>query len=245
MNKDYQAIVFDLYGTLADIRTDEGDAKLWEAFSREMRGCGIDWPPERFRAAFSRLCAEEQARADAALAGTGLPGPAEGEITRVWAAIGSAFGVSWPPEELNAISWLFRRLSTRRLRLFDGAKEVLEALHARGKTVVLLSNAQGSFTRPELDALGIADAFDHIILSSEAGVRKPSPAFFGRLWDLGLQPGSSLMVGNDDLCDCRGADKVGMDSLYIRTEQSPPLSGPLPASCREIRALSDILDILS
>ena len=46
-------------------------------------------------------------------------------------------------------------------------------LGACTKKKFLLSNAQSCFTLDELDALGLADRFDGILLSSDAGMKKP------------------------------------------------------------------------
>ena len=96
---------------------------------------------------------------------------------------------------------------------------------------------------PELASLGLLGAFDHVLISSEYGVRKPSPAFYGHLFAGGARADDFLMVGNDDRCDCHGASRAGIDSLYIDTEQSPPRTGPLPDNCREITSLHDILSL--
>lgn len=73
-------------------------------------------------------------------------------------------------------------------------------------------------------------------------LKKPSPAFFDLLWEFGLEPKESIMIGNDDLCDCRGASQAGMDSIYIKTEQSPNPDILLPGNCKQIAALSGLLD---
>ena len=115
-------------------------------------------------------------------------------------------------------------------------------LRRRGVRICLLSNAQSCFTMPELRRLGIAEAFDEIFLSSDFGVRKPSPAFFrAALARAGLSPREVLMVGNDPDADIRGAEAVGMESRYIHSPQSPPRGAPLPESSREIAALTDLL----
>ena len=95
---------------------------------------------------------------------------------------------------------------------------------------------------PELQLLGLADAFDGIFLSSDFSCRKPSPAFFrAALERAGVLPEEALMVGNDPLADIRGAETVGMTSRYIHSPQSPPRGAPLPGSCREIASLTDLL----
>ena len=236
MTFPYSDCVFDLYGTLVDIHTDEDESGLWTEFSDYLQGFGIKLPPEKLRMTYHRLCCEETQRCRATLAREGVPGPEEIDLLRVWQALGID-----SRDRAAAVSRWFRQRSTQRLRLFDGARETLDDLRRAGCRVWLLSNAQESFTMPELKALGLADAFDRILISSACGVRKPSPAFFGRLFMEGGSPDDFLMVGNDDQCDCHGASRAGIDSLYIATEQSPPRSMPLPSNCREIFSLPGIL----
>lgn len=242
MKDHYQCFVFDLYGTLVDIRTDESLSRLWQGAARWFETKGIAYEPEELREKYAELCREATIRKEAELATHGISGPAEIEITDIWDTMAGEKGLHLNEAEKLEFSRLFRRLSTYRLKLFPGAKEILQSLRDAGKTVCLLTNAQSSFTLPELEALGIARAFDHIFISSRFGVKKPSPAFFAVLKSIGVDPADMLMIGNDDICDCRGADYAGIDSLYIRTEQSPEPTLPLPANCREIRSLGEILE---
>lgn len=237
----YRNYVFDLYGTLVDIHTDEEDPRLWEQFARYLGFLGLRVEGSGLREEYLWLCERERAQLSAELARKNLPGPAEIDLLRIWTALGEAHGVSLTQVQTGEISRVFRAFSTHRLRLYDGAAELLETLRAQGKKIYLLTNAQGSFTRPELTLLGIENAFDGVFISSEAGVGKPSRSFFDLLWQAGLEPGESVMVGNDDMCDCRGAASVGMESFYIRTEQSPRPTLPLPAGCQELTSLRDLL----
>ena len=101
---------------------------------------------------------------------------------------------------------------------------------------------ENPFTLPELERLGIARAFDHIFISSQYGIKKPSPAFFSALNSIGMDLSEMLMIGNDDICDCHGAAAAGIDSLYIRTEQSPEPHLPFPVNNRKITTLSEVLN---
>ena len=186
------------------------------------------------------LCGFLQKEAEAGLAAAGIPGPAEIDVLEVWCRLTARHGAA--PEEavLRELSRTFRSLSTEKLRLYPGAAELLDRLRQCGKRVVLLTNAQESFTSPELEQLGISRVFDRILISSEAGVKKPSPAFFAMLGQNGFLPAESVMIGNDDICDCRGAASAGMDSMYIRTEQSPKRHLPLPKNCRKIIGLAEV-----
>ena len=139
----------------------------------------------------------------------------------------------------------FRLLSLRKLKLFPGVPAMLETLHRHGKQVFLLSNAQALFTRPELTLLGLDTRLDGSILSSEAGRKKPDPEFYHILMEkYGLDPQQTVMVGNDDIADCHGAAKAGLDSFYVQTQQSPVPTGPLPDSCTRLEKIFDLVHTL-
>jgi putative hydrolase of the HAD superfamily len=224
-------VLFDLYGTLVDIRTDEEGPALWQAMAWCLSLRGRAWEAEALKKAYREACsrAENDLRSQ-----TEYP---EIDIVPIWEELAET-----DADGARELAVFFRSLSLRKLRLFPGAKEVLDGLRAMGRTVVLLSNAQAAFTRPELRLLGIDRCFDHIFLSGEAGVKKPAPAFFRLPERVGIDLKSCLMVGNDDVCDCAGAAAVGMRSLYLHTEQSPPRPARLPAGCREIRDIREVLD---
>ena len=103
-----------------------------------------------------------------------------------------------------------------------GALELLARLRSVGLRVVLVSNAQSCYTRPELAMLGLEYAFDRIVISSEIGVRKPSPAIFRRAAQAeDVAPCRVLMVGNDERSDIMGAAGAGIDGVYMRTDDPP------------------------
>ena len=242
MNTQYKCFVFDLYGTLVDIRTDESLPRLWQGAARWLKTKGIDYTPDELRCKYSEICREATDRKEAELEICGIPGPAEIDLFDVWDELARGKSRCLNGSDKQEFSRLFRRLSTCRLKLFPGAKEVLQSLREAGKMVCLLTNAQSSFTLAELEDLGIDRAFDHIFISSRFGIKKPSSAFFALLTSVGVDPADMLMIGNDDICDCRGAAAAGIDSLYIQTEQSPVRTLPLPSNCREIESINDILD---
>lgn len=94
---------------------------------------------------------------------------------------------------------------------FDDAVPVLRALTARGVRVVLLSNI-GVDVRGQLQATGLADVLDDIVLSYEVGLVKPDPGIFAHaLQRLGRPAEQTLMVGDSAHAD------VGGTALGIRT----------------------------
>ena len=238
----FENYFFDLYGTLVDIWTDEQKPSLWRAAAEFYALCGADYTPAELKTRYLALCAEETALLAAAHPELG-PESVEIELRGVFRRLFEEKGLCVSDERTADTALLFRTLSFRRApRLMKGARATLTGLRRRGARLFLLSNAQSCFTMPELRRLGIAEAFDGIFLSSDFGCRKPSPAFFrAALARAGVSARDALMVGNDPEADIRGAEAVGMASRYIHSPQSPPRGAPLPESCREIAALTDLL----
>ena len=181
---------------------------------------GAEWDAAGLRPAYGEAVRREEARL--AARDRGIPGACpEIDLGVVFAGLYAQKGLRASPALIAETALLFRRASTTHLRLYAGASELLRSLRQQGK-VLLLSNAQALFTRPELAELGIADAFDGVYLSSEAGFKKPDPRFFRLALEReGLEARDCLMIGNDPLCDGAGARRAGLDACVIRSALSP------------------------
>ena len=214
------AFLFDLYGTLVDIHTDENQSPLWQQMSGFAVSRGAAWEAEALRRAYGAAVREEEARLR--LRDRDLPeARPEIDLARVFVRLYAEKGVPADGRLIAETARRFRAASTTHLRLYAGAKELLAALRQRGK-VLLLSNAQSLFTRPELRQLGLEDCFDGVYLSSEAGFQKPDPRFFRLALEReGLEARDCLMLGNDPRCDGEGARAVGMAAYVIRSALSP------------------------
>lgn len=249
MNMETQAMydnyVFDLYGTLADIRTNEEKAYLWQKMSECYSSLGASYTAGQLRREFRRLEQEEVRRLQGEYADrTDLL--AEPDLTKVFRALFQEKNVLCDRQMARMTAVFFRTLSRKFLRVYDGVEETLQELRRRGKRLYLLSNAQSDFTRPELEMLGLAEYFDGILISSEEGCKKPCPAFFHRLLErYGLDPARCLMVGNDEYADIGGTVKAGMDSLYLHTATSPKPQGKYkPTYCVMDGDWEKVADIL-
>lgn len=236
--KTYDNYLFDLYGTLADIHTDEDSPEFWQSVSRLLGMQGVKRTPEGLKEEYLREVSRLEAQARAA-----LPQGAEPEIdlATVFRGFFAQGGVEADDRTVADFARTFRLLSLKKLRLFPGIPEMLDAIHAAGKRAYLLSNAQSLFTRPELTLLGLDSLLDGSILSSEAGRKKPDPAFYQAVMEkYGLDPSRTAMVGNDGTADCWGAAGAGLDSFYVHTEQSPELEEPLPENCCQLEKIADL-----
>ncbi len=225
--------LFDLYGTLVDIRTDEDSDAFWAEIARLLH----TEEGERVRSTYARLCEAAQRL---------LPADGEIDLLGVFEKLLSAFSEG-DKERKDALAFAhaFRDASLKKLCLFDGVEELLCGIHVRGGGVYLLSNAQACFTRRELGGVGIAEMFDGILLSSEAGCKKPSPRFFRTAFEkFSLGREDCIYVGNDLFDDVGGAHAAGIPCVYIQTEQSRPggAHAPVPDEiAKDRRALARIL----
>lgn len=209
----YQNYIFDLYGTLVDIRTNEDKMELWTAMSDIYSSYGAFYTVSGLKEAYQWICKQYEME---------LPENGEIDVRKVFAFLFARKGVSVSTALVKYVASTFRTLSRSKLEVYPGVKEALQELKKKGKGIYLLSNAQSDFTRPEIEALGLKPYFDGIFISSEAGYKKPSKEFFTKLLETyKLDPETCLMVGNDESADIAGAKIMGMDSLYMHTEISP------------------------
>ena len=97
---------------------------------------------------------------------------------------------------------------------YDDALPTLRELKRRGLKLALVSNI-GVDLRPLLERARIADLFDAVILSFEAGAVKPDRRIFEQaLAALGVAPAHALMVG-DSARDDAGAALIGIRTLLL------------------------------
>ena len=215
----YDAYCFDLYGTLVDIHTDEKPEKFWRTAADFYTRHGAPWEGPALRGAYLDLCR----RAEAALLQRYPGALVELDLAGVFRDLYAAKGLGAGEDLVDQTARFFRSASTCHLRVYAGAWDLLLELRATGAKVILVSNAQSCFTRPELEALGLTDCFDRICISSEAGFRKPDPRFYRwALEPLGLDPARCLMIGNDPDCDVRGARAAGLEAFYVHSAYRLP-----------------------
>ncbi|RSX51314.1 haloacid dehalogenase-like hydrolase [Bifidobacterium goeldii] len=227
-SRQYDAVFFDLYGTLVDIRTDEESDTAWEALRAQLHVAGEGHDDARnadlaaLRARFAQAMRDTNLREDAA--GSPASEYFEPDMLPAYRVLCAQAGVDADALDTAArkAAWTFRHASTRMIHLYPGADDLLRVLKSAGLRVVLVSNAQSCYTRPELDMLGLTALFDRIVISSEESVRKPSPELFRRALEReGLSADRAVMIGNDERCDILGARSAGIDGIYLRTAISP------------------------
>ena len=113
----------------------------------------------------------------------------------------------------------------------------------RGATWILLTNGPSDLQRLKLEQAGLADAFDTVVVSGEAGVGKPDPAVFALVLDqLGAAPDRTVMVGDSWERDVVGALAAGMTAVWIADGRPAPGTDPRVTVVDSVRDLDGLLD---
>lgn len=233
----YENILFDLYGTLVDIRTDEGMDFVWRVMADFYLYSGAKYAPNELKKSFYKSINAQIAKNDEDY---------EVDILHTFNWLYTNKGVKPTKQLVLDTANEFRKSSTIFLNLYDDVYEGLIKLKSSGKHLYLLSNAQSSFTVPELKKLKIFNLFDDIFISSDYGVKKPSAKFFNiPIEKYNMDKEKTIMVGNDGTSDILGAKNVGLDTLYVKTEISPQEDLPDATYIFKTHNFKQIVEILS
>lgn len=217
----YKNYLFDLYGTLADIHTDEWDMKLWREMADYYTANGAEYSAEELNDTYGKFVDDEKK-----VVSKRHPEYKyiDIKIEKVFLKLYQVKGVKVDLDLALETAAKFRTASREYIRLYDGIDRLLNDLKKAGKNIYLLTNAQRAFTWDELEIIGIRDRFDGIVISSDEECCKPDTAFFNIMLNrYKLDPKETIMVGNDPTADILGALGAGLDSLYIHTNISPEL----------------------
>ncbi|RKM61969.1 HAD family hydrolase [Butyrivibrio sp. CB08] len=234
--------IFDLYGTLIDIHTDEELPGLWQDMAAYLEyQFKASYSAKELRKRYLEICAEEEQMLKEWLSKnahikTKYP---EIRISWVWTRliaekIGQYSGgkekspSSYLPHkydeeeyitpQMQAICTYFRNTSRDKLIKYSGVDHTLRELQRHGKKIFLLSNAQKAFTVKELMACDLFEFFNGIFISSDRMVKKPEPAFMdGLVSKFGLDKSKCVMIGNDITSDVGVAAASGIRSIFLNT----------------------------
>jgi putative hydrolase of the HAD superfamily len=200
VNRRYDAVVFDLFGTLVPefSRTD---------FLRSIRtaadllGCDRD----AFEAGWTRTASLRQTG--------GYPGGLADNVR----AIVADLGIADPPADLIAAALAPRAdLYARWFYARDGALETLREVKARGYPVALVSMCAPD-TPERWRGSELAPFVDVAIFSSETGLRKPhAEIYLAACEGLRVEPDRCLYCGDGAYGELSGATAVGMTAYLIR-----------------------------
>ena len=199
----YQAVIFDLFGTLLDFLTDD-EYKAAHANVAEILGAPLD----DFRQVWSSTIRDRD---------RGFFGSLEGDLANAARLLGLKPGA----DQLHRAAEVRLKLYAKNLTPRKGAIETLTALRASGLKVGLITGCAW-----EVPALWPDTHFvplmDFTVFSCVAGMSKPDPRIYELACEgLGVRPEDCLYVGDGGYYELAGARQVGMDAVLIKVADDP------------------------
>ncbi len=128
--------------------------------------------------------------------------------------------------------------------MIEGAHELMNYLRQNGYRMHMCSNGFHEVQYKKLEACGLKEYFDTIVLSEDAGVNKPSPLYFDYALKVsGARRETTMMIGDNLQSDILGALNAGLDALLFNRWQIP--SDDIPKAVTfVVPTLCDIQSIL-
>ncbi|MBN1786588.1 MAG: HAD family hydrolase [Candidatus Methanofastidiosa archaeon] len=224
----YQAILFDIDGTLIDHSSSQRDA-LREFQSSIMPDASFDDFHKEWKR-LGKFYFDKYADGEVTLNGQ--------RICRIREVLGKD-GAGISDEEALGLFERYIETYKKYWRPYPDVKPVLECLKDRFSLGVI-SNGDSRDQREKLYSTGIATYFKAIVISEDIGMAKPNPLIFSHALEiLGIGAHEAVYVGDDIKADIEGARNAGMLDVYIDRDST----GYMDASVR-IEDLYGLMDIL-
>lgn len=114
--------------------------------------------------------------------------------------------------------------------LFDGALPLVRQLAGRYRLGIITNGFQIVQQR-KLQGTGLADHFDHVIVSESVGAHKPDPAIFRIALDAArVEASEAVYIGDNYMWDVRGSAHAGMASVWYN-----PNGAHMPAEYADVQ----------
>jgi putative hydrolase of the HAD superfamily len=203
-----RAVFFDAGHTLLYAHPDLGSI-----YAQVTASLGVRLEPAAFVGAFGPAFKE------AVGVYASKPQASDAQDREMWRGITRRIYDAVPLSSIDFEAWfqaLWRRFGEAEVwRFYDDVVETLRGLRGRGLTLGVVSNWD-SRLRGIAQGMGLLDLVDFLVISAEAGVRKPDPGIFRLACEkAGVRPEEALHIGDLADEDVVGAQRAGIRPVLI------------------------------
>lgn len=191
-------VLFDIYGTLIDIRTDEHKDEAFDLMSRFLAYRRIFVRRKELKELYFAELNQQFARSRERYP--------EVDVNQAFERVLRGHGRTSDRYLALITTQLYRSLTMEHFSLFEDTFRTLTEFRKRYR-LGIVTDAQRVFCKPELRALRIEEFFDTIVISSDYGFRKPDPRLFHiALAAMNAQGSEAAYIGNKYETDLLGAE---------------------------------------
>jgi putative hydrolase of the HAD superfamily len=214
-----RGLIFDINGTMTDIHTNEWNDDIYRILSNLLSYQGIALEPNEVKDLYFQIMKEQRLASKEKYPEF----DAVGIFREIIIRHATDFTLSMPLEKRKQLpvflAETYRAASRYRLQLYSGVEETLKQLFGKYH-LAIISDGQTAYAIPELNAVGLVGFFDPILISGDFGFRKPdSKLFESALNIMQMKPQEVLFVCNDIYRDVYGARKLGIKTVFFRSNQ--------------------------
>ncbi|MHA1651183.1 MAG: HAD family hydrolase [Candidatus Helarchaeota archaeon] len=139
-----------------------------------------------------------------------------------WEEILESLNLEFSDEIINQIIQVSHQKWRSQISLYPDVKELLSTLK-KSYTLICISNiSDGDLAREDMDFFGISQFFDCIVMSSDLGIRKPSPRIFEyALEKVNVRKSETIFIGDTLYDDIQGAKTAGLRlAIHVKRNRS-------------------------
>jgi putative hydrolase of the HAD superfamily len=232
-----KALIFDLYGTLIDIITDEFDPWVYSVLSQYLSYHAVKIKPDELKEAYFKGIERHFQQSSEEYP--------EVDVYKIFQEIMQSYGnTRYSKAIVIDTAILFRSLTRKHFGLFPSLIDTLARL-SENYNMAIISDAQWVFAEPEIEMLGLDRFFKLRILSSCLGFKKPDVRLFDLAMEkLKVRPEESVYIGDTLHRDLVGAKGAGMKCILFKSERLE-YGDLIPDGCFfDYSMLEDIIDAI-
>ena len=195
-------VLFDIYGTLINIRTSEDKDEVFDSISSFLAYRRVFLQRKELKELYFAELNQQFARSRERYP--------EVDVNLAFERVLRGHGRTSDRYLALITTQLYRSLTRERLSLFADTFWTLTEFRKRYR-LGIVTDAQRAFCKPELRALRIEEFFDTVVISSDYGFRKPDPRLFHiALAAMNSQASEAAYIGNSYETDLLGAKAAGL-----------------------------------
>ena len=121
----------------------------------------------------------------------------------------------YAPRVANSISEQYIEEHERRVHLFPGAIETLQALNEKGVSLALLTNGNKASQRGKINRFNLEPYFNYILVEEEFGMGKPDErVYLHALEQLGTNASDAWIVGDNLEWEVAAPQRLGITAIW-------------------------------